>query len=64
MSTETDPAKHLLKAPEDSFHADESGIADEDGEESDKNLLPLHCAAWYNRLRKLKWLLKNGTGNK
>ena len=45
---------------------DITGIArldDEDnGEEADKNLIPLHYAAWYNKLEAVKSLLQYGAG--
>ena len=35
---------------------------DDKGEKADKNLIPLHYAAWYNKLEAVKSLLKYGAG--
>ena len=46
---------------------DVSGVAkldddDDNGEKADKNLIPLHYAAWYNKLEAVKSLLEYGAG--
>ncbi len=41
-----------------------AGVLTEDsGEQADKNLAPLHYAAWYNRLDAVTALLQQGAGN-
>ena len=57
--------EYLLQASVENQVTDISGTAgldDGNGEEPDKNLKPLHYAAWNNKLEAVKSLLNYGAG--
>ena len=58
--------EYLLQASVENHVTDitaSAGLNDDSGEEPDKNLKPLHYAAWNNKIEAVKSLLKYGAGN-